>query len=226
MDNILHAIDYNGGQIFVDKEKHPTTIGELSFAHQFNIVSTIKELVGNSVRDIILEEMPHNGTLDRGQLYKVVAKSPNLSLEGIPYVEIEEDVESIVREYTDKAKLNGWEQSGFRIGYKAASAKKYNADDLRNAFKAGELLGSQNMQEVVGRITQITAMDEDEYINSIHPKVVSIGVDAKPKLVQEWGESTGLGTVETSWKEDGIVPVTYSKDGKTFLKVKSIQYEN
>lgn len=55
-------------------------IGAKVFAYQYGIVSTIKELIGNSVRDVILDEMPNgfeSNTLDYRQLYKIIFPVPS-----------------------------------------------------------------------------------------------------------------------------------------------------
>lgn len=82
-NNLLTRFDY------LWAKPAPTTVkvGTLVYAYQFDILSVIKERISNSCRDIVLEEMPHNGTFDYRQLYQVVAQSidnPN-PIEGLPY---------------------------------------------------------------------------------------------------------------------------------------------
>lgn len=49
-------------------------VGDNVYAEQYNHVSTIKEIINGSVRDIVLDKMPHKGTFDMGQLLKMVVE--------------------------------------------------------------------------------------------------------------------------------------------------------
>lgn len=183
---MITPISYNGGTIWVDKEV---------------IVSKGDTLYSSISNKICIEWLDANGNKNSTHL-KVVAQSTNLSIPNIPYVEIEEDVESIVREYTDKAKLNGWEQSGFRIGYKAASAKgKYTEEDLENAFNLGLSWDGED--------TETNTFNS--FIESLQPKIESIEIEVE----NIW---TGL--------SDFDAPVTYQKDGKILLKIKKVNYDS
>ena len=217
---ILHKIDYNGGQIWVDKEA-PIEAG---ITPCFNEV--VPWYAGYTVTISLSRQFPYSPdgktNLFEG-IHKLVAQStnqsPNLSLEGIPYVEIEEDIENVVKQYTDAAKLNGWEQSGFRIGYKAASAKKYTEEDLRKAFQAGR----QREQGLHKSRSFSSGRTEDEYIQyiqSVNRKVVSVEIETRMVDDSEWNDEHTVCYREGDKEEI----VTYQKDGKTFLKVKSIQY--
>jgi hypothetical protein len=88
---------------------------------------------------------------------------------------------------------------GWIAGYKAAQPKKYTEEDfkkgLSEAFKASQ------------EGYNITA---DEIIQSIKPKIESIELEMEFIL--------------QALPKDREKPVTYQKDGRTFLKVKSIQY--
>ena len=102
----------------------------------------------------------------------------------------------------DRAKLL------FRKGYKAAQSKGgYSEADLRKAFQEGVLLPN----------SQISKMDEvfGQVIQSLNqPKEIEIEMDYDP-IYGKRGAWT-FGDYELTTK----VPVTYQKDGKTFLKVK------
>jgi hypothetical protein len=212
------AIDYNGGQIYVDKKAE---IKAEDIVYQINLGEVMTSV--NQIHDC----------------WKVVAQSPNLSLEGIPYVEIEEDVVEIARKMgiifqnereellfkiAYKAAL-AW----FKIGYKAASAKKYTHEDILAAYNAGNMYAK-------GTVAQAQEYRLDTFLKSLQPKVVSIEVEMEKKSSEDiqielgiYGHDEGLTEREYEdykSKHSIFKPKTYTKDGKTFLKVKKVNYEN
>lgn len=208
----LISIDYQGGQIWVDKE--------IITGCTFHIDGRIEKCLKIEQNRVYISENEfyHLFTIRGMEILseqlcmRVVAQSINLSLPNIPYVEIEEDIEKLAIEFANnnKSKFNNWygAHDGFLAGYKAVSAKKYTEEDLREAFEAGRQC------ELFNR-----APNEDEYIKSLQSKVVSIEIEMK-KTYREIFD--GEQTIHT---HEGWKPVTYQRDGKTFLKVKSVQYE-
>lgn len=72
--------------IVIDNLGQCDEIGSVVYARQYGLVSRITEKLGGSSREILLEEMPHNGTLDRRQLDKVIA-TVGKRIEGVPLIE-------------------------------------------------------------------------------------------------------------------------------------------
>ena len=224
---MITPIPYNGGTIWVDKK------GEIK---QGDTVYRFYQ-DGDSH---IGESLPASDNLKRlkdDRVWKVIAQSINLSIPNIPYVEIEEDESVAIRDEAD-AYCNQFDTSeneellnyyhvhdAFLEGYKAASAKKLSEEDLRKAFEAGRQC------EIFNK-----SLNEDDYIQSLQPKVVSIEIEMENKTNEDiqielgiYGHDEGLTEKEYEdykYKNSILKPITYSKDGKTFLKVKSIRYES
>lgn len=118
---VLHAIDYNGGQIWVDRESHIKQ-GELYYdSGSENIIETA------------------NKDMERAYYQaKVLAQSPNLSLPNIPYVEIEEeakriDLETVCKKVTEVVKNRSQYLSD--ESYKAALERASNSSKAESAKK-------------------------------------------------------------------------------------------
>lgn len=150
--------------------------------------------------------------------WKVVAQSPNLSIEEVPYVEVEEDVEvdskfvnsiiKFLRYYEDKDLAKRCLEAGYRKGYKAASAKKYTEGDLLKAID----MAWDNSDDTKNRY---------DILQSLQPQIKSIEIEME---IDESIEPISTGNYPH--KDDYYYkPVTYIKEGKTFLKVKKINYE-
>lgn len=144
--DIIPIEDYG---VVVDKEAGQCyEIGKIAFAYQFGIVSKIMENIGGSNRDVILEKMPHNGTLDRRQLYPVIA-SINKRIDDIPLIEIHEvEIQASKLKIAENAEAWIYNQLSespkediefaaesctdyWKAGYKAAT-KKYSEEDMVN----------------------------------------------------------------------------------------------
>ena len=204
----LYAIDYNGGQIWVDQ-------GRIAIkGEKFYFLGTVIDRNDDNAKAVQTKDC-----------HPIIAQSLNLFLPNIPYVEIDEDIEQIALAVNRSRKFpaRGGLEDEFVEGYKAASAKKYTENDLRKAFGAGVKLGNEEVQEVIGRINQFTALGEDEYIQSLNPKPVSIEVEA---TIEWWDNNLNswVGAEDDDTHHSRVVPVTYTKDGKTFLKVLKVNY--
>jgi len=133
------------------------------------------------------------------------------------YSEVDE-VENVIKELTNKYSLNGWEQNGVRIGYKAAQSKGgYSEADLRKAIEmARELdLNTLNHPEDGYTYTHI----EDDIIASLNqPKDIEI------ETYCTYGDDCPSKGAYILQHLCDIQPVTYQKEVggvlKTFLKVK------
>ena len=114
----LKAIPYQSGYIFVDGKIKPND-GELVYNDIFGIFPYDSDAMGN-----------YGSTPE----VKIIAQY-NLNLEGIPYVELEEDVEELGKGLLTRAfpaDTSGYYQEEkelcldfFKEGYKAAQPKKY-----------------------------------------------------------------------------------------------------
>lgn len=105
--------------------------------------------------------------------------------------------------------------------FKAASAKKYTEEDLRKAINLSRLTSSELREKHGFWKDEYTP---DEIIQSLQPKVVSIEIETRQYWFQD-GISRPVmeDGIPKDYKGDWIItPVTYQKDGKTFIKIKNI----
>lgn len=131
-----------------------------------------------------------------GAVYEIIAVS-NLNLPDTPSIEIEEDINDLAYQYYTSSQYHDITSSYHWLnGYKAASAKKYTEEDLRKAIRQGEI----NEGCTAARKT------DEEFIQSLQPKPVSVEIDMYNGNTGDFCE--------------------YWKDGKTFLKVKKVNYES
>lgn len=193
---ILHAIDYNGGQIWVHKQ--------------------VKLISGDTFYN------PELKMLDRylhGTLYqwgdKLIAQSPNLSLPNIPYVEVEEDyfLSKIQPDFDTKESYQHGFHDAIQVVKDHYSAKKYTEEDLEKAIDMARQGVFTKISD--GQTDKEWDYTETEIIQCLQPKVVSIEVE------MEVGEVHYGSNVKHPCKLR-----TYIKDGKTFLKVKSVNYRS
>lgn len=205
MTQELYEIDYNGGKVYI------SNIDTITWG----------EYIYNTITEEVVEANDEWCGDTDPEWKRIAGQSPNLSLEGIPYVEIgEESVVLKAREDWKKSKAimekmgetttlgqEAFFVSGYSFGYKAASANKfYTEEDLEKSYNEGCIDGTR------GKGLSL------EFIQSLKPKVKSIEVEMMCSM--------------TSKNEDGYeyIPVTYAKElnGKmeTFLKIKKVNYEN
>ena len=194
MKSELQAIDYNGGQIYGIL---PPNIKEGEEVFYKN---------GDSYHWAV-----YNKSYDKYDwCIKVIAQSPNLSLEGIPYVEIESnpldrrvptfnvmnykadkiaDSTIHVQLFEDEQDAKDWigDKSHLGIEYGewmvSSSAKKYTEEDVRKAIFKAAIYGFSFKK---GTLTGL-AMDLNEGVayditQSLQPKVVSIEVETTLKV--------------------------------------------
>lgn len=238
----LHRIDYNGGEIWADK-KAKIAVNDYAYNPTVNTLGVVAEVINmrEDIDDIITFDVEAQlySRSSENNFYKVVGQSTNLSLPNIPYVEIEEDVEESAYILANLAVnggkplhkwLHGVELSkavdfGFDMflqGYRAASAKKYTEEDLSKIvvealykfkhFEEREWCEHHSKKHECD-IKESLKVWFNNSIQSLKPKVASIEI--------EMTKNGNTGTNVLEWVE----PVTYNKDGKTFLKVIKVNHE-
>jgi hypothetical protein len=201
----LRAIPFQKGILFVDVEGEKKD-GDI-------VYDSINEFITPKINEE--RAVWFNLVKERNQYFKIIAQH-NLSLENIPHMELEEGID------IDKIALdNGWSQSGswkdgYLTGYKTAQPKKYTEDDLRNAIDMG--LSKWMNREKGTLFTTII----DEVIQSLQPNITSVEVETE--VVPDYNSySGGNGEIFTTNKKEQCI--RYEKEGKTFIKVKKINYE-
>ncbi len=207
---ILKAIKYKKGAVFVD-EQAEIKEGDW-YAEHTQVKPDRFDVFKRSIDDNSIENS-----------FKIVAQH-NLSIPDIAYVELEEDVNEIARRHLTGLGSIGILQTDqrttverhncFVLGYKAAQAKKWTNEDMKicwnSAHDAGWYIGAENPDPK----TDKPAFEYlDDLINYLKPEVDSIELDV------------GIVTDDNLIYVHHIVPFTYQKDGKVFLKVKSINYK-
>lgn len=204
----LIPIDYQGGQIWVDKE-NGIKAGDTYYSTDYNYIKICIEVDNEFVQNALFYEKGCTVFDYSKDCFKVVAQSTNLSLPNIPYVEIEE----IKSPYTEFPVPNQY----WLEGYKAASAKKYTEEDMKKLY-----IGT--VQNVGTSIKQCDMPTWEQVLQSLQPKVVSIEIETKQLFFTNGNSLEGI--IASEGLQDTFIesPVTYNKDGKTFLKVKSIEY--
>ena len=58
-------------------------------------------------------------------------------------------------------------KEAFRSGFEKASELLYTEEQVIDAFEKGEEYGREDMQYVTGRLSKVTALDKDEYLQSL-----------------------------------------------------------
>jgi hypothetical protein len=220
----LAPIEYENGIIWIDK----------SSMNNVEIGTTVwnDEDYSVYVTTVSLDSSRYHSD----NVYKIVAQSSNLSIPNIPYVKVEEDVEDLASKaslefYSDENCPNMPYETlvkqrlgyylGWGDGYKAASAKKYSEEDLKEAFLSGmiEQYDNESFTCTGDIITKNIIVGDDTskaietYIQSLQPKIKNIEIEMR--------ENSDTGNNILEWVE----AVTYQKEGKTFLKVKQVNYE-
>jgi len=229
----LKCIDYQQGKILVD-EQAEIKEGDWVWYHHPK-----QDLDMSSVHKVInpnhsLHEPSHRVHFDTGfgvieGCLKIIAQTSNLNIEGIPVVEVEEGVEKLSNNHfkdywkkEDGTEMKGdeisaeqmagylCEVSAFIAGYKAAQPKKYTEDDLRKAIAEARMSGQG-----------LSKLTDNEIIKSLQPKIESVEVETTQENL---GEVFNGRSSHIMWGD--IKPITYQKDGRTFLRVTKINYSN
>lgn len=209
---ILHKIDYNGGEIWVDK-------------------SEIK------VGDFITDKYKVWKWLDTESLlgrFKVVAQSiTNPSyIDGVPFVEVglvsswdkerQIDFSKMMFDLDEKGKVESsshYAQIIYNRGYNlAAQAKQFTEADIVR-------VGRHLVDMMLHKRSFLVEAEVKEYIQMfIQPKVVNIEIEmTKEARFEKNPDFHGTGYTNPGGFFD--VLKTYQKDGKTFLTVKQVNYE-
>lgn len=218
---ILYRIDYQGGEIWVDKDAQIEE-GWKGCAYK------------DDVKGKVFEHFYTTNPWYKDAM-KIVAQSTNLSLPNIPYVEIEEDVQELSKKYINNTLKDSesddyflGRMKGYEDGYKNTVAKKYTEEDLRKALLEYAKWITGGVPSLRFASTPEEAMSK--IIQSINPKPVSIEVETKETgAVCETCNKQGVRHCAYpeecgAWKSI-LTPVTYTKDGKTFLKIEKLNYE-
>ena len=186
----LKAIPYQSGYLFVDDS--------------VDVVKGDLHLYRGEPR-----VYPHDsGWYDKN---KIIAQY-NLNLEGIPYVELEEDDVKIISDAIWGEGVENEKREWYELGYNAAQPKKYTEDDLAKAYEAGESKIEHMHHNSIDYLTF------DEFIETLRPKIESIEVETKEieyGHVDDYSKPHGF-------KQDTI---TYQKNGATYLKLEKINYD-
>lgn len=155
----------------------------------------------------------------------IVAQSPELSIPGVPYVELEENAEQLAGNHFPMEMTGGGisksdrqlQQNAFIKGYKAAQAKSYTEEDVVKLMRwtAEMTIGMRDSNNTHSEVFE----QIDKKAQSLQPKIWSIELETQ--WVKDFAKGEGFGGAGSIDIEE---PVTYQKDGKTFLKVKQINY--
>ncbi len=207
----LKAIPYQQGTLFVDEQ------AEISNKHTTDGVKVY------SPKAILDSDAVHLKTK-----IKTIIAQHNLNLDGIPYVELEEDNEQKLI----KTAMNKWVGNLSKIGlspeaidkiteeysfyylsgYKAAQSKKYTEEQVKKAIELAKVMEDIDVQ---GLTLTVHKFDSDQIIQSLQPKIESVEVDYKLSVLSDDGTYIPNGCK---------IPITYQKDGETYLKVTKINY--
>jgi hypothetical protein len=158
-------------------------------------------------------------------------KPGNLIIDVVTYVELEEDViGKLIHSYfydSIEVKKSVGRDTG-HVAFdkhniellisqvkKAAQPKKYTEDDLRKAIRMARF------NEDVDDSTQYSNTD-DKIIQSLQPKIESVEVETEEVNAELINGSWLASTTMFPARE---VPITYQKNGRTYLKVNKINYE-
>jgi len=200
MMKTFKCIDYQQGKILVDENNQYSKLGDL-----------VVSLNGDTYKSTVGER-----ALQKNE-YVVIAQH-NLNLEGIPFIELEEDAEEMFTIELNKETKQVYDETlleatkhGFLKGYKAAQPKKYTEEDVENAFLSGYWLHlNEDNNDLATRKRKAK-----QFIQSLQPKIKSVEVEW---LHKDEPHLNGKSTITDR-------PITYQKDGKTYLKVNKINYE-
>ena len=202
---IIEPINYVSGTIYVDKTT-PIKDGQL----------------GWSINDCTYTHFKHLG---EHYGHAIVAQSPDLLLRNIPYLEAHyaEEEDSAAIDYVTK--IMGEHNLSNSTGkmmidcYKAASGKKWSDEDIMKAYYQG-------CKDAVNSVTnELDFITPESYLQSLQPKIKSIEIemDTEYYVNNEWKSVL----LPSEWDDSNPtrqVPMTYQKNGKTFLKIKQINY--
>jgi hypothetical protein len=207
----LTRIDYNGGYLWVDKEAE-CPIGEYLYLEKGGLYETHIVIIN------------YGRQQNSGDGFKVVAKSPNLSIPNVPYVEFEEEDAIIAmgkKQINDSAlvleneKLIAltWYIRGFE-----ANKGRYSEADLEAAVAFGITL--ERFKDDKGRLSN----DEEfkGFKESLNQQPQEIEIETKQVCGNMSCLRMALNNKNSTCCGESIVtiPITYMRDGKTYLKVK------
>jgi len=228
----LTPIKYQEGWLYVDKEAK-IKVSDWAYSVQIKVAGIVNLISEKDDIDDLFsfsEEAQLDIQSSRNNFWKVCGQSPSLSLPNIPYIEeVEESIESLAHKVMMNYLTNGNPDGDFKhstigaddnknwwiAGYKAAQSKGgYSEADLRKAYEAG-IHFNEESNESFGPTE--SKWKWDTFIESINQPKENIEIITKCSMCSM------IDGHKMSCKTESLrnqTPVTYKKDGKTFLKVK------
>lgn len=219
LNGFMYAVDKSIGLIHPDKDGY----------YQIEGQSKIWEYSKLKRGWYTLDDIPCTivGTM---RVYPVIATTnPSLNLPLLPA--IEEDITKIA---TDYVMDNQWGhpvddagnfmydevKKAFIDGYKAAQAKKWSDEDVETMITDSIWIWNDKGCTIKEAIAEV--------LKKVQPKIKSVEIETENGAVCKVCNNQGLRHCahpeECGESVDIQIPVTYQKDGKTYLKVKEVKY--
>lgn len=154
--------------------------------------------------------------------FKVIASTdPSLGLSLLPQIEEAEFsiVDKLVKMFPSQP-LSGDKIAGFILGYKAAKAKKYTEENMRNAIKMAKQCVAYSEAANGKEWTEVEFYhEEDEIIKSFNPLPIAVEVEMEYEFKntpdqQQWQE------MSHSEKMEYAVPTVPKVDKNNIIQVK------
>jgi hypothetical protein len=191
----LKCIDYQQGKIFVDEQAE--------IKEGDSIICTYGD--GDIQVRVNKNDLKLDNFIDskfKTKVYhKIIAQTPNLNLEGIPFIELEEDIICPYPEHTQNA-------IDWHNGYTSAQPKQFTLEQMKEAIEMARKFWKTE--------TAVNQFTYEQIIQQLQPKIESVEVEW---LHKDEPHLNGKSTITDR-------PITYQKDGRTYLKVNKINYEN
>lgn len=226
----LERLEHNGGDLWVNK-KEPIVKGDTVFIE--DNIAVVESISDSGLIRLRVEKQFYTEIYD--DAVKIVAQSitnPSYIIH-VPFVEVGGiDVKALAEKaigglnvrtmFSDKTV--DWDITQWIKGYEAGQADMFSQEDVRKivtavAYDVREKgFGACSVASHYGRVW----MEEHKkllqlLIEQKGKKVDRIEIETEVELKPDWYKKK-YNSIQESIK--GIVPVTYQKDGKTFLKLK------
>lgn len=204
----ITRIDYNGGYLWVDNTATHADKGSWVIEMHNPIVKSVCKVTGRH----LLKQGGYND--------KLIVAQTNLSIGNVPYVEFEQNVEvSLINSYKKVVgeQLNHHELK--LIKWLAAQSKgRYSDDDIEAAIHNAQSASNLHTEDDV----LISRKFLEQYFKSLNQPPIEIEIQTKQVCGDMSCLRMSLNGEDSTCCGDSIitVPVTYTRDGKTYLKVK------